>query len=275
MPIEQTANTKLAMIAGNGRFPIIFAQAAKEKADIELVAIGIISDTSKQLAKFVDKMYWIQAGQYNRLIEILENEQISKLAMVGQVNPKKLFDKRIIVDAELQDLLETIRNKKADTIFGAIANKLEQRGVEIISSTTYVKEFLPSEGTLTLRAPTEIEWEDIKFGKETAKAIANLDIGQTVVVKQKAVLAVEAMEGTDSTIRRAGIIGRDNIVVVKVSKPKQDLRFDIPVIGIKTIKTMIKAKATCLSIEANKTLVIDKLACIGLANKHKISIVAT
>ena len=156
----------------------------------------------------------------------------------------------------------------------SFADKLEQQGVEIISSTTYIKEFLPSEGTLTQRSPNEQEEGDIKFGRETAKAIANLDIGQTVVVKQKAVLAVEALEGTDRTIIRAGIIGRDNVVVVKVSKPRQDLRFDIPVIGPRTIKTMIKAKATCLAIEADKTLVIDKNDCIRLADRHGIAIVA-
>jgi hypothetical protein len=274
MPIGQKSNNKLAMIAGNGKFPVIFAQSAKKNSDIELIAIGIISDTVRSLYKFVDKMYWIQAGQYNKLIDILRKEQVSKLAMVGQVNPKKLFDKRIVVDEELQELLESIRNKKADTIFGAVANKLESKGIEIIDSTTYMKEYLPSQGVLTKRAPTEEEREDIKFGRETAKAIANLDIGQTVAVKKKAVLAVEALEGTDFTIRRAGIIGRGNVVVVKVSKPKQDLRFDIPVIGPRTIKTMIKAQASCLAIEANKTLVIDKEETVRLADKKGISIVA-
>ena len=274
MSLEKETNKKIGMIAGNGKFPIIFAQSAKSSADLELVAIGIINDTSRRLSKFVDKIYWIQAGQYNRLIEILKNEQISKLAMVGQISPRKLFDKRIVVDEELLDLLENIRNKKADTIFGAVANKLEQKGIEIINSTTYMKDYLPAKSTLTSRVPTEQEWEDINFGRETAKAIANLDIGQTVVVKQKAVLAVEAFEGTDRTIRRGGMIGGGNIVAVKVSKPKQDLRFDIPVIGPRTIKTLIKARAACLAIEADKTLVIDREDCIKLADKYGISVVA-
>jgi len=274
MSLAQDTNKKLGMIAGNGKFPIIFAQAAKKKTDLELIAVAIIGDTSRSLSRFVDRIYWIQAGQYNKLIDIINKEQISKLAMVGQINPNKLFDKRIVVDEELLEMLESIRNKKADTIFGAVANKLERKGVEIINSTSYVKEFLPSEGVLTQRKPTEQESEDIAFGKETAKAIANLDIGQTVVVKQKAVLAVEAFEGTDRTIWRGGVVGRGNIVVVKVSKPKQDMRFDIPVVGPKTIKTMIRAKATCLAIEANKTLFIDKKDCISLADKKGISIVA-
>jgi hypothetical protein len=267
-------NQKLGMIAGSGKFPIIFAQSAKQKDNIELLAIGIINDTSRCLSKFVDKMYWIQAGQYNRLIEILNKEQIFKLAMVGQISPKKLFDKSIIIDEELQDLLENIKNKKADTIFGAIARKLERQGIEIIDSTTYMKEHLPTEGVLTYRHPTKQEWEDINFGRETAKAVANLDIGQTVVIKQKAVLAVEAFEGTDQTIKRGGMVGGDSIVVVKVSKPKQDLRFDIPVVGPKTIKALIKSKATCLAVEAKKTLFIDRQYCIRLANKYGISIVA-
>jgi len=170
--------------------------------------------------------------------------------------------------------LDSIKVKKADTIFGAVAKKLAERGFELISSTTFIEEHLPEKGTLTRLEPSFAVWEDIYFGLELAREVARLDIGQSVAVKSKAVMAVEAMEGTDNLIRRAGKLSRGGVTIVKVSKPKQDLRFDIPVIGLNTIKNLIAARAKCLCFEAGKTLFIDKEESLALADKKGIAIVA-
>ncbi len=264
---------RLGLIAGNGRFPLIFAQAAKSK-NVELVAIGIRGETSRKLANYVDKIRWIRLGEFSQIITTFLNEGINQVIMAGQIKPRHLFDKRIKWDEEIRNLLKDIENRKADTIFGSIAQRLKKEGIQLLDSTMYLDDFLAKKGVLTTRQPAFKEWDDIYFGLEIAKIMGALDIGQTVAVKDKAVLAVEALEGTDATIRRAAKLGRGDIVVVKASKPKQDMRFDIPVIGPRTIKNLIKAKASCIAIEAGKTLIIDKDVCLSLANKKDICIVA-
>jgi hypothetical protein len=194
--------------------------------------------------------------------------------MAGQISPWRLFSKDIGTDPVLRQLLDSLEDKKADTIFGAIAQMLTKHGFELMDSTTFIGEHLPGKGTLTARAPTFSEWEDIYFGLDLAKEIALLDIGQTVAVKHKAVVAVEALEGTDNTIRRAGQISRGGFVLVKVSKPKQDMRFDIPVVGLNTVKTLIRSGAGVLAIEAGKTLFIDQAESVALAGKRNLCIVA-
>ncbi len=264
---------KIGLIAGNKRFPILFSEAAK-KRNCYIVAVAIKGDTSHKLRKYVDKIYWISLGEFSRLFEIFKNEGINKIAMAGQISPHRLFSKDIDKDPQLKDLLASIKDKRADTIFGAMAEKLNASGFELIDSTTFIEDLLPKQGTLTKRAPDFSEWEDVYFGLELAKAIAYLDIGQTVAVKHKAIVAVEALEGTDNLIRRAGKIAGDNFVVVKVSKPMQDARFDMPVVGLNTVKNLIRAKGTCLAIEAAKTIFIDKEASVKLADKKGISVVA-
>lgn len=264
---------KIGLIAGNRRFPILFCEAAKKK-NCHIVAVAIKGDTSYKLRKCVDKIYWLALSDFRRLFEIFKNEGITKIAMAGQISPHRLFSKDIDKDPELKDLLTSIKDKRADTIFGAMAEKLKESGFELIDSTTFVEDLMPGQGTLTNRAPNFSEWEDIYFGLELAKAIAYLDIGQTVAVKYKAIVAVEALEGTDNLIRRARKIARDNFVIVKVSKPMQDARFDMPVVGLNTVKNLIKAKGSCLAIEAGKAIFIDKEASVELADKKGISIVA-
>lgn len=263
----------LGLIAGNGRFPLLFARAAKDKG-LRIIAIGIKGDTSGGLNRLVDKLFWIYPGQLQKLFEILQKEGIKKVIMAGQVNPKNLFDKRLFPDEELKKLFENLKDKKADTIFSAVADKLQSLGMELVNSTTFLDNFLCPAGVFTKRAPTESEWEDIRFGKEIAKAIAYFDIGQTVVVKQKAILAIEALEGTDATILRGGRLGNGCAIVVKVSKPKQDMRFDIPVIGLRTVKTLIRSQVACLAVESQKTLFLDKESAIALADKKGICIIA-
>jgi DUF1009 family protein len=264
---------KIGLIAGNKKFPMLFSKAAK-KRNYYIVAIAIKGDASSKLKNFVDKIYWVGLNEFLKMVEIFKKEGITKIVMAGQISPGRLFSKEVNKDEELKKILTDIKDKKADTIFGAIAEKLKGFDLELLNSTLFLEDLLPDKGTLTQRNPSFTEWEDIYFGLDLARAVAYLDIGQTVAVKDKAIVAVEALEGTDNLIRRAGRIARGNIAVVKVSKPKQDMRFDIPVVGLNTIKNLIKVRATCLAIEAGKTLFIDKEQSVRLADKKGISIVA-
>ncbi len=263
---------KIGLIAGNKKFPFIFAEAAK-KNGYYIAAVAIKGDTSPKLRKLVDKMYWLKLSEFRRMFDIFKKEGITQIVMAGQITPYRLFSRDVSENEDIKRLLASIKDKKADTIFGAVAQELKDSGLELIDSTTFIKDLLPSKATLTRKEPNFKEWEDIYFGLELAKQIAYLDIGQAVAVKDKAVVAVEALEGTDNLIRRAGKITRGGAIIVKVSKPKQDMRFDIPVVGLNTVKNLIKAKASCLAIEADKTLFIDKEDSIRLADKKGVSIV--
>jgi DUF1009 family protein len=263
---------KIGLIAGNRKFPLLFAEAAKRN-NYYIVAVAIKGDTSAKLRKLVDKIYWIGLGELGRMFEVFKKEGVTKAVMAGQISPYRLFSKELERNEEIKGLLDRIRDKKADTIFGAIAEELQEVGLELLDSTAFLKELLPQKGTLTKREPGFNEWEDVYFGFDLAKAVAGLDIGQTIAVKTKAVVAVEALEGTDSLIRRAGRIAR-GLTVIKVSKPNQDMRFDVPVVGLNTVKNLIQVRARCLAIEAGKTLFIDKEKSIELADKKGVSIVA-
>ena len=264
---------KIGLIAGNRKFPLLVSSAAK-RANYYVVAVAIKGDTSPKLKEFVDKIYWIGLNEFRRMVEIFKAEGITKVIMAGQISPHRLFSREIEKDEELKKLLESIKDQKANTIFGAIAEKLKELGLELMSSTTFIEDCMPKKGTLTKIEPDFSVWEDVYFGLGLAKAIGYFDIGQTVAVKKKAIVAVEALEGTDNLIKRAGKITRGGITVVKVSKPKQDARFDIPVVGLNTIKHLVKAGAVCLAIEADKTLFIDKEESLKLADRKGISIVA-
>ncbi len=264
---------KIGLIAGNRKFPLLFAAAARKKG-CAIVAIAIKGDTSPKLKKLVDKIYWIGLSEFQKIFDIFKSEAVEGVVMAGQVSPRRLFSKEINKSPELKQILNDLKDKKTDTLFGAVAQRLEAAGLSLLDSTTFIEEYLPKKGTLTKHQPDFNTWEDIYFGLNLAKAVASLDIGQTVAVKSKTIVAVEAFEGTDNLIRRAGKIGRGRMVIVKVSKPKQDMRFDIPVIGLNTIKNLVKAKARCLAFEAGKTLFIDQEESIRLADKKGISIVA-
>lgn len=264
----------LGLIAGNGQFPLLFARNAKTKK-IKIVAVGIKGDTSILLRFFVDKLFWVGVGELNKLFSIFKNEGVHQVVMAGQVNPENLFDPKVAFDREFQKLFVAIKDRKADTIFMAVADKLKENGMDLLDSTLFLKDYMAPKGTLTKRGPTEAELADIDFGKEIARSMGSLDVGQTVVVKDRAIVAIEAMEGTDQAILRGGGISRKGAVVVKMSKPKQDSRFDIPVIGPRTIQSMVKCKAGCLAVDAGKTLMIDREKCIRLADKAKICILAS
>ncbi len=264
---------KIGLIAGNRKFPLLFAASAQRK-DCKIIAIAIKGDTSPKLKKFVDKIYWLKLSQFQKMFDIFKAEGVEAVVMAGQISPRRLFSKETQASPELSQILDTLKNKQADTLFGAVAKRLEAAGLTLLDSTTFIEEYLPKKGTLTKQEPDFNTWEDVYFGLSLAKAVANLDIGQTVAVKSKTIVAVEAFEGTDNLIRRAGKIGRGRVVIVKVSKSKQDMRFDIPVIGLNTIKNLVRAKCSCLAFEAGKTLLIDQEESIRLADKKNICIVA-
>ncbi len=265
---------KVGLIAGEGKLPILLAENAK-KQGVKIIAVGIKGKTDRKLRKYVDKLHLVKLGHLKELLDFLKENSLSKVVMIGKVPKIHLFDKmRLFADKELVDLLKKVKDKKDDSLLKAIANYLENEEIILLDSTMWLSDYLLDKGVLTSRNPTKKENEDIQFGKDIAKSIADLDIGQTVIVKDKAVLAVEAIEHTDEAIKRGGQLGGGNVVVVKVSRPNQDMRFDIPVIGLETIKSLKKARASVLAVENKKTLFIDKEEVINYANKYGITIVS-
>lgn len=260
------------MIAGNRKFPLLFCEAARKKG-FSVVAIAIKGDTSAKINRLADKVYWLNLAEFSRIFGIFAGEGVKKIVMAGQVSPWRLFSREVEKSQDIQQVLSSIKNKKADSIFGAIAGRLEEAGLVLMNSSTFIEDLLVKKGALTLCKPDQETLGDIEFGLELAKSVAALDIGQTVAVKAKAVVAVEALEGTDNLIKRSGKIVRGGITIVKVAKPKQDMRFDIPVIGLRTVQNLIKAGAKCLAVEADKTLFIDRDSSVKLAEMRGISIV--
>jgi DUF1009 family protein len=263
---------RIGLIAGNRRFPILFCEAAR-KQGVAVVAVAIRGETSRSLSRLVEQVHWLSLGEFERVFDIFRREGIKKVVMAGQISPRSLFSRQVRDNKSIQALLRSIIDNKANTIFSAIAGQLADHGLTLIDSTTFLHTLLPKAGVLTSRTPSKEEWVDIRFGMDLAKKVADLDIGLTVAVKNKAIVAVEALEGTDNLIRRAGRICK-GLVVAKSGRPGQDMRFDIPVIGLHTIKTLIRAKVTCLCIEAGKTLIIDMKPAVELADKRGIAIVA-
>jgi hypothetical protein len=265
--------SQIGLIAGNGRFPLLFAKAAKSKG-IRIVAAAIKGDTSFLIHFFADEVRWFAPGELKKLFAYFRSRDIRQVLMAGQVHPRNLFDKNAVFDEESRAVFAALADRRCDTIFGAIAEKLKSHGLELLDSTILLEDHLAPKGTLTRHAPTEAELVDIQFGIRIAKEMGHLDVGQTVVVKGKAVVAIEALEGTDQAILRGGTIAREGAVVVKTSKPKQDVRFDVPVVGPRTILAMKRCRASCLAIEAGKTLILDRDQTVALANRYGISIVA-
>ncbi|MFA6350320.1 MAG: UDP-2,3-diacylglucosamine diphosphatase LpxI [Candidatus Omnitrophota bacterium] len=264
---------KIGLIAGNRRFPLLFAESAR-KMGFSVTAVAIKGDTIPALRKYVDKMHWLNLRDFDKLADIFKKEGISRVVMAGQISPWRLFSKEVADSPALQHILMSIKDKRADSIFGAIADRLKDKGLELLDSTIFIGEHLPQKGVLTFHKPDTAIDGDIHFAFTLAKQMAALDIGQSVAVKDKAILAVEALEGTDNLIKRSGKLCRGGFTLAKVSKPKQDMRFDIPVVGLNTIKNLIRAKAKCLAIEADKTLFIDRGPALVLANKHRLVITA-
>lgn len=264
---------RIGLLAGGGRLPIIFADEARKKGT-KVIAFAAKGIASPELDSHVDKIYWLDLSETKKLPFIFFTNRIRKLAMLGKV-PKSIFFKGDFSKSEdITSLLKDTKNRSDDSLLREVSKKAEKLGISFINPGDFLSDFIPKKGTLTKRDPTAKEWEDIEFGKEMTKGLGKLDIGQTVVVQNKAVLAAEAIEGTDEAIKRGGRFSKGGMVVVKMIKPTQDPRFDIPAVGIETINSLIEAKAGALAIEAGKTFFINREESISKADKKDISIVA-
>lgn len=261
------------LIAGNGDFPFLVLAGARSRG-IEMSVIAIREEASPALEKTARRFHWISLGELSRGIDLLHQEGVKHAVMAGQVKHNKIFSS-IRPDWRLAKLLLSLPSKNTDSLIGAIARVLQDEGIELVDSTKFLGPLLPLPGILTARAPDAAESADIDYGRGIARQIAGLDLGQTVVVRERACVAVEAMEGTDETIERAArITSGQKLVVVKVSKPRQDMRFDVPVVGLKTIEVMRRCNATALAIDAARTLLFDRDALIRAADEAGIAIQA-
>ena len=286
---------KLGLIAGNGRFPFLLLDAARAEG-LAVTVAAIREETDAEIDERAAKdekitVHWLSLGELSRLIEVFHKEGVTRAVMAGQVKHKQIFS-NIRPDWRLAKLILNLRTRSTDMLLGAVAKVLEDEGIELMSSTAFLEPLLAEEGVLTRRAPDEEERRNIDYGLGVARAVAGFDIGQTVVVAAQACVAVEAMEGTDAAVERAGRLmasledkattGEDGattlerrLTVVKVAKPRQDMRFDVPVIGMRTVETMAAAGASCLSVEAGRTLLFDRTALVKRADEAGIAIVGS
>jgi len=282
---------KLGLIAGNGTFPLLLLDAARAQG-AEVVVAAIKEETSPLIEqRGAAAVYWMSLGDLGKLIDTFKHEGVNTAVMAGQVKHKQIFS-AIRPDWRLAKVLFSLGTRNTDSLIGAVAKVLEEEGIHLISSTSYLEPLLAKAGVLTRRAPTEIEKKNIAYGRQVARHLAQYDIGQTVIIAESACVAVEAMEGTDATILRAGEIMKStahessadaaskpdpvlsrSLTVIKVAKPNQDMRFDVPVIGVKTVETMAEAGATCLAVDAGKCLFLDGDRVIEAADAAGITIV--
>lgn len=262
----------LGLIAGGGVFPLMVADAAREKG-FRVVAVAHEGETDPLLSQKVDEIAWIKLGQLGRLIKVLKKAGAAKTVMAGTINKRKMFE-NVLPDLRGLTLMSRLAIFHDDDILRAVARELQKEGIRIVSSAEHLPELLAPAGNLTRRKPSPSEREDVEFGWTIAKELGRLDIGQCVVVRKKTVLALEAIEGTNETILRGGTLAKEKAVVVKVSKPNQDLRFDVPAIGPETIQVMSRVKASVLAVEAGKTLIFDKPATISYADRLNIVVLA-
>ncbi len=259
------------LIAGSGQFPNLVIEGAKRLGK-RLVVVAIKDITAKEIEEIADKVLWVGIGQLGKMIKFFKSESVEKAIMAGQVKHIQIFS-GALPDWRMAKMLYNLPRRNTDSLIGGIADELQKDGIELIDSTYFCHDNLAQTGVLTKRNPNDFELTNIDYGLKIANEIARLDLGQTIVVRASACVAIEAMEGTDATIKRAGELAKGKLTVIKVAKPLQDMRFDVPVIGLPTIQTMINAGATCLSITAEKTLIFDKDAMINLANQHKICVI--
>lgn len=280
----------LGLIAGNGRFPFLVLDAARAKGE-RVVVVAIKEETEPEITDRAAqdseiRLYWLSLGELSKLIDTFQKEGVARAIMAGQVKHKQIFSS-IRPDWRLAKLLLSLGTRNTDSLLGAVTKVLADEGITMLSSTSYLDPLLAREGVLTRRTPSEAELKNVEYGRKVARELAQHDIGQTVVIAESACVAVEAMEGTDATIRRAGEIMRTHhddpaasflsraLTVVKVAKPNQDVRFDVPVIGIKTIDSMREAGATCLAVDAQRCLFLDGDRIIEAADSANIAILSS
>jgi UDP-2,3-diacylglucosamine hydrolase len=260
----------LGLIAGNGRFPFLVAAAAR-RAGRSVVAVAIREEASPELEGEVDQMHWVGLGQLGRCIETLKTAGVHEAVMAGQVKHRQIFSD-VVPDLKLMALLARLAFKNTDSLIGAVAETLESEGIRLLPSIGLLADQMATAGAMTRRGPSRDERKDIDYGRRIATTLAGMDLGQTVVVKARAAVALEAMEGTDEVIRRAGRLAGPGTVVVKVAKPRQDMRFDVPVVGPATLEAMREAGASVLALDAGKALLIDKVTFLEAAEGDGVKV---
>lgn len=263
---------KYGLIAGNGKFPFMVLDSAHERK-LDMIVAAIKEETFPEIESCGYPVHWLGLGQLGKLIRLFRQAGVSKAIMAGQVKHAQIFGS-FLPDVTMLKLLAGLKHKSTDALIGAIAQVLEESGIELLDSTEFLKPHMAPEGTLTRRGLDAHERADVEFGRPVAHKVALMDIGQTIVVRDRAVVAVEAMEGTDATIRRAGeLAGGKDLTIIKVSKPKQDMRFDVPVIGPSTIRSMIDAGATALVLDAGRTLLVERRQLVEMADAGGVAVV--
>jgi hypothetical protein len=273
MPEALNNTAGWGLIAGNGRFPFLVLEGARSQG-IEMAVIALKEEASPDLEKVAKRLHWVSLGELSKAIALMQQEGVNHAVLAGQVKHNKIFSS-IRPDWKLAKLLFTLPRRNTDSLIGAVAKVFEEEGIQLVDSTLFLKPLLPEAGVLTRRAPNEHEAADIAYGLGVARQIAAMDIGQTVVIADRACVAAEAMEGTDETIARAARFAEGKpLVVVKVSKPAQDMRFDVPVVGLPTVEAMKRAGATALAIDAGQTLLFDRGKLIEMADAAEIAVQA-
>ena len=273
MPESPNSAGGWGLIAGNGRFPFLVLEGARSQG-IDMAVIALKEEASPELEKVAKRLHWVSLGELSKAISLMNQDGVSRAVMAGQVKHNKIFSS-IRPDWKLAKLLFALPRKNTDSLIGAVAKVFEEEGISLVDSTLFLKPLVPEAGVLTRRAPNDHEAADMEYGLGVARHIAAMDIGQTVVIADRACVAVEAMEGTDETITRAARFAEGRpLVVVKVSKPNQDMRFDVPVVGLPTVEAMKRAGATALAIDAERTLLFDRQKLIEIADAAGITIQA-
>ena len=270
--LAQGPSDALGIIAGNGVYSRLLADSARKAGVKKIIAAAFTGETDPALVEYVDLLEWMRVGQLNRLLKFFRTQDIHHAVMAGQIAPKNLFD--LHPDWKALLLLGKLKERNAESIFAAIADELANIDVELLPATTFLENSLAPSGLIAGAKLSGREEEDVDLGWKIAKEIARLDIGQTVIVKSGTVVAVEAFEGTNEAIKRGGTLACSGAVMVKVTKPNQDMRFDVPVIGVETIRIAAEAKLRVIAVEAGKTLLLERDAIVDLANRSRISIVA-
>jgi DUF1009 family protein len=260
----------LGLLAGNGRFPFLVADAAR-KAGRRVVAVAIKEETAPELAASVDEIHWVGLGQLGRCIDVLKSAGVREAVMAGQVKHRQIFS-GIVPDLKLMAVLARLAMKNTDSLIGGVADVLAGEGITLLSSVQLLHDHLAREGAMTRRRPGKDEQRDIDYGLQVGRTLAGMDLGQTVVIKDRAAVALEAMEGTDEVIRRAGRLAGAGCTVVKVAKPRQDLRFDVPVVGAGTLQAMGESGARTLAVEAGRTLLLDRDVFLAEADRLGIAV---
>ena len=267
------SSSRFGLIAGNGRFPFLVLEAARSQG-IEMVVAAIKEETFPEIEQHAKSVHWMSLGQLGKLIKTFKSEGVNHAIMAGQVKHKQIFSS-IIPDLKMIQLLASLATKNTDSLIGAVAKMLENEGIHLMDSTSFLRPLLPDPGVLTRRAPSDEEKRDLDYGYKIARELGRLDLGQSVAVADGACVALEAMEGTDAVIERAASLVNGRMLrVVKLAKPNQDLRFDVPVIGLGTVKLMARLKVSALAIEARKTLMMDREDLVREADAAGIAIVA-